>query len=167
MTVQTGRTVPRFVKLQIEDIGGVLRDIEVRSFGDVGLTYEEVDVSAIIETVKKFLAGQATFSLQITAVWSTKAAVAASASTEASEDHATGAQVCIEPLNGDLTPRAFGIYFGVRHPWETGEPVFGANNSIAISDFKVQPDAGTCTFKMYHIAGGVAPDWGTAAIAVS
>lgn len=167
MTVQTGRTVPRFCKLQLEDTGGALRDIEIKSFGDIGLTYEETDVSAIIETVKKFLAGQATFSLQCTALFSNKAAVTASATTEASEAHASGALTVVEPLNGGVTPRAFGVYFGIRHPWEAGEPVFGADNCVGVSDFKVQPDAGTCTFRLYHCAGGTAPAWGTSQITVA
>jgi len=59
----TGRTSPRFSKFQIEDSGGTLRDIPISTFGGVGLTYDEVDVSAIQEVVKNFLTGQANFSL--------------------------------------------------------------------------------------------------------
>lgn len=167
MPAQTGRTVPHFCKFQIEDSGGALRDIGVRSFGDVGLTYDEIDVSVFQELVKQFLANQATFSLTVTAAFDNTAAQTASVSGESAASKLTGALTAVEPLNGGLTPRAFAVYFGMRQDWVAGEPVFGADNCVGVSDFKAQPDAGTCTFKLYHIAGGTAPAWGTAAITVA
>jgi hypothetical protein len=161
----TGRTSPRFSKLQIEDTGGVLRDVPVNSFGSVGLTYDEVDVSALQELVKSFMSGQATFGLTISGPFDNSAAV--SASTTGLVAALSGSHTVLEPLNGGLTPRAFGIYFGVQAYWSTGDPVFGADNSIIVTDYTVDPAAGTYSAKLAHVGGGTSPDWGTAQISVA
>ncbi|MFS6568005.1 hypothetical protein, partial [Staphylococcus aureus] len=107
----TGRFSPRFSKLQIEDVGGTLRDIPVSSWGTVGLTYDELDVSAWQEAIKSFLSGQANFSLQISGPFDNSAAQAASGSGAVAA--LSGSYTVLQPLNGGLTPRAFGAYFGV------------------------------------------------------
>ena len=163
----TGRTVGRFSKFQIEDSGGTIRDVPITSFGNVGLTYDEVDLSAVQELVKNFLTGQANFSLTISGPFDNKAATTASASGESAAAHLSGSHTVLEPLNGGMTPRAFGVYFGIQADWATGDPVFGADNSVGVSDYTVDPVAGTYSCKLYHISGGTAPDWGTSAIAVA
>jgi hypothetical protein len=160
----TGRTSPRFSKLQIEDSAGTLRDIPVNSFGNVGLTYDEVDVSALQELVKSFLSGQATFSLTISGPFDNSSAAAASASTEVAA--LSGSHTVLEPLNGGLTPRAFGIYFGIQGYWTTGDPVFGADNSITVTDYTVDPAAGTYSCKLAHFGTGQ-PAWGSTQIVVA
>jgi hypothetical protein len=160
----TGRTSPRFTKLQIQDSGGALRDIPVNSFGNVGLTYDEVDVSALQELVKSFLSGQATFSLTISGPFDNTAAKTASASTEVAA--LSGSHTVLEPLNGLLVPLAFGVYFGVQTYWTTGDPVFGADNSVIVTDYTVDPAAGTYSAKLACVGGGTPPAWGTAAIAI-
>lgn len=163
----TGRTSPRFCKFAIEDTGGVLRDVPVSSLGSVGLTYDEIDVSAMQELVKTFLTGQANFSMTISGPFDNTAAATASASGESAAAHLSGSLTVLEPLNGGLTPRAFGVYFGVQGDWATGDPVFGADNSVIVTDFTMDPSAGTYSAKLAHISGGTAPDWGTAAITVA
>lgn len=161
----TGRFSPKYSKFQIEDTGGTLRDIPVSSWGAIGLTYDELDVSSFQELVKSFLSGQATFSLQITGPFDNSAAAAASASGNVAA--LSGSHTVLQPLNGGLTPRAFGCYFGVLTYWTTGDPVFGADNSVIVTDYQVQPDAGTYTCKLAHVSGGTAPAWGTSAIVVA
>lgn len=163
----TGRTTPRFTKIQIEDAGGVLRDFPVTSPGPVGLTFDELDLTAMQELVKNFLTGQANFSLTITGPFDNKAATTASASGESAAAHLSGSHTVLEPLNGGLTPRAIGIYFGVQADWSTGDPVFGADNCVIVSDYTVDPSSGTYSCKIAHASGGTAPDWGTTAIAVA
>lgn len=163
----TGRTSPRFSKFQIEDSGGTLRDIPISTFGGVGLTYDEVDLSAIQEVVKNFLTGQANFSLTITGPFDNRAATAASTSGQAAASYLSGSHTVLSALNGGMTPRAFGVYFGVQADWSTGDPVFGADNSVGVSDYTVDPAAGTYSAKLYHISGGTAPAWGTSAITVA
>jgi hypothetical protein len=161
----TGRFSPRFAKMQIEDSAGTLRDIPVKSFGNVGLTYDEVDVSALQDLVKGFLSGQANFELTISGPFDNTAA--ASASTSGNAPALSGSYTVLEPLNGGLTPRAFGIYFGVLTHWTNGDPVFGADNSVIVTDFTFSPESGMYSCKIKHVAGGTAPDWGTAQISVA
>jgi len=161
----TGRTSPRFAKFQIEDTGGTLRDVPVNSFGNVGLTYDEVDVSALQELVKSFMSGQATFTLTITGPFDNTAVTAASGSGAVAT--LSGSHTVLEPLKGGLTPRAFGVYFGIQNYWATNDPVFGADNSIIVTDYTVDPAAGTYSCKLAHVGGGTAPDWQTTAIVVA
>jgi len=161
----TGRFSPRFSKFQIEDSTGTLRDVPVSSWGTVGLTYDELDVSAWQEAVKSFLSGQATFSLQITGPFDNSAAVAAS--TTGLVAALSGSHTVLQPLNGGLTPRAFGAYFGVVTYWTSGDPVFGADNSVIVTDYTFNPDDGKYTCKLAHVSGGTAPAWGTTQITVA
>lgn len=163
----TGRTSPRFCKVQIEDSGGVIRDIPVKTISGVGLTYDEIDVSAMQELVKGFLAGQASFSITITGPFDNRAAVTASASGESAAAKLSGSLTVLQPLNGGLTPRAFGVYFGVQADWTTGDPVFGADNSVIVTGFTMDPASGEYSAKISHVSGGTAPSWGTTAITVA
>jgi hypothetical protein len=112
------------------------------------------------------LAGQGNFSLSITGPFDNSAAVAASTSGNVAA--LSGSHTVLEPLNGGLTPRAFGIYFGIQGYWTSGtDPVFGADNSVIVTDYQVDPAAGTYTCKLAYPGGGTAPDWGVTAIAVA
>jgi len=161
----TGRTPSRFLKVQIEDSGGTLRDIPVRTIGDVGLTYDEVDLSALQEVVKGFMSGQANFGVTITGPFDDTAVQAASGTGVVAA--LSGSHTVLEPLNGVLTPRAFAVYIGMQDYWATGDPVFGADNCVIVTAYNAQPDAGMYSCVIKHVAGGTAPDWGTSAITVA
>lgn len=164
----TGRTSPRFVKFQIEDAGGTMRDILVKSFGNVGLTYDELDVSGLQELVKSFVSGQANFSLELTGPLDTRAAATASASGQHAEDYMSGSHTILEPLNGGLTAKSFGVYFGIQGDWATNDPVFGAVDSIIVTGYTANPVDQTYSCKIVKAAAAVNdPDWGTVAIAAS
>lgn len=163
----TGRTSPRFVKVQIEDSGGTLRDFPVKTIGDVGLTYDEVDLSAIQEAVKGFMSGQADFELELTGPFDNTAATTASTSGQAASSYLSGSHTVLQPLNGGLTARAFAVYIGIQSHWATGDPVFGADNCVIVTSYTVNPEDGTYTAKIRHVAGGTAPSWGTSAITVA
>ena len=161
-----GRTVGRFTKMVLEDSGGVLRDIPISSYGSIGITYEEVDVSSLQEAVRGMLASQGTVSIQITGPWDNSAAV--TASTSGNVAALSGSHTVLEPLNGGLTPRAFGIYFGIQGYWTSGtDPVFGADNCVIVTDYTVDPAAGTYSAKLAHVAGGTPPAWGVTDITVA
>jgi len=166
MAAQTGRTQSKFIKFQIEDSGGTLRDIPIHSINGLGLEYGEVDVSAIQDAVKGFLSGQADYSLEVSGPVDTAAAQAASGSAAAAA--LSGSHTVLSDLAGALTPLGFGIYIGIRHYWETGEPVFGlsssAANGIICINYNVSPDGMTysASFRMYPASA--APAWGTSAI---
>jgi len=164
----TGRTSPRYAKFQIEDSGGTMRDVPVSSFGDAGLTYDELDVSAFQELVKGFVTGMANFSMTITGPFDNSVAVTASATTEDAGSFLSGSHTILEPLNGSLTARSFGAYFGIQADWATDDPVFGGVDSIIVTDYKVNIDNATYSCKIVKAATAANdPDWGTAAIAAS
>lgn len=166
MATQTGRTVGKYVKFQIEDSGGTFRDVPITSLNGVGLTYNEIDVSAIQDAVKGMLNGQADYSLEISGPFDTSAAQAASGSGAAAA--LSGSHTVLYDLPNDLTPLGFAIYIGIRQNWTTGEPVFGlastSANGILCMNYNVDPGSAqyTASFRMYP--GSAAPAWGTAAI---
>ncbi len=166
MTAQTGRTVSKFCKVQVDDSAGTMRDIPVNSVNGVGLTFDEVDLTAFQDAVKGALAGHPDFVLTISGPFDTSAAQAASGSAAAAA--LSGSHTVLNPINGGYTPLGFGIYFGMRHFWETGEPVFGltasAANGMTCFDYTVDPGAGTYTAKFRMYPGSAVPAWGTAAI---
>lgn len=166
MAANTGRTAGKWTKVQVEDSGGVLRDIPVTSINGIGLDLPEVDVSAIQDAVKGFLTGQPDYTLDLSGPFDTAAAQAASGSGAASA--LSGSHTVLYDLPGGVTPLGFGLYIGIRHEWETGEPVWGlsssAANGILCLDFKVDYIAGTYTAKFKMYPGSAVPAWGTAAI---
>lgn len=162
----TGRTPSRFVKVQIEDSGGTLRDIPVRTIGDVGIAYEEVDLSALQEALKGFMSNQGTFALTITGPFDNKAATTASGSGQAAASYMSGSHTVLQPLNGGLTPRAFAVYYGIQNHWSTGDPVFGADNCVIVTSYTVN-ESGLYSAKIAKVAGGTDPAWGTSAITVA
>ena len=166
MAAQTGRTVARFVKVQIKD-PATLRDIPVNAINGVGLDYDEIEIVAWQDAIKGVLTGQPNESLELTGPWDTSAAQAASGSTQAAA--LSGSHTVLQPLNGALTPVTVAIYMGVRHNWETGEPVFGLSNSVATNGYIVvayDVDWSNSTYKakLRLASGSAAPAWGTAAL---
>ena len=167
MAIQTGRTVGKFVKFQIYD-PTTMRDIPVDSINGVGLTYEEVDVSAIQDAVKGFLNGQPDYSLEISGPFDTTAAVAASTGSLNPAD-LSGSHTILSPIVGGITALGFAIYVGIRQQWSTGEPVFGVSNStsgngLLCTNYQVDPGSAsyTASFRLYP--GSIAPAWGIAYI---
>lgn len=163
----TGRTTPLYCKMQIEDAGGAMRDIPVLEIGGVGITYDEFDVSALQDMVKGYMQGMGNFAITISGPFDTTADATASASGEASKDHMSGSHTVLNDLNGGATPRAFGCYFGIQAHWSTGDPVFGADNCVIVTDYTVDPAKMTYSAKIVHAAGGTMPAWGTSAITAS
>lgn len=169
----TGRTVCKYTKFQIEDATadpGTMRDIPVTSFGNIGLTYDEVDLTAQQDAIKSVLNGQGSFSCTITGPFDTSAAVAASASGAAAA--LSGSHTVLEPLNGGNLPKSFGIYYGVQGYWSSDntDPVFGGINSVIVSDYTVSADGGPVTYscKLTVAANRTNdPDWGANSITAS
>ncbi len=164
----TGRTSPRYAKLQIEDSGGTMRDVPVSSFGEVGLAYDELDVSALQELVKSYALGMADFELTFSGPFDTTAAATASASGEDAGSYLSGSHTVLQPLNGSNTARSFGVYFGIQADWSTGDPVFGGVDSIVVASFKPNYDSSMYTCRIRKaVSAANDPAWGTSAIAAS
>ena len=140
-----------------------MRDIPVSTLGDVGITYDEVDVSALQDALKNALDGQGNFSLDFGGPFDNSAAVAASGTGAAAA--LSGSHTVLQPLNGGNTARSFGIYIGIQGFWATGDPVFGATDCIIVSKYNVNPAAGTYSARIVTAGSKVNnPAWGTAAI---
>ena len=171
MASQTGRTVAKWFKFQIDDSAGTLRDIPVNSINGVGLTFDEVDLTAFQDAVKGALAGQPDFTLTVGGPFDNTAAQAASASGAAaalSGSHTVLSALSAAQAAGTAVPLSFGCYFGIRHYWETGEPVFGltssATNGCLLFEYTVDPGNATYSAKFRMSPGSAVPAWGTAAI---
>lgn len=161
----TGRTVGKYCKVQIEDSGGTIRDIPVTTIGGVGVTYDEVDVSALQDALKGMLAGQGNVSVAITGPFDNTAAQAASGTGAAPA--LSGSHTVLSAANGVQTGRTFAVYLGIQGYWATGDPVFGGVDSFIVTDYVVDPAAGTYSAKIAYKAGATAPAWGTSALAAS
>ena len=161
----TGRTIAKYVKVQIEDSGGAMRDIPVSTIAGVGITYDEVDVTALQDAIKKMFSGQGNVSITITGPFDDTAAATASGPGEAAA--LSGSYTVLQPINGLNTARTFAVYFGMQGYWATGDPVFGAVDGFIVTDFSV-PDGQTYSAKI-AVAGNAAnaPAWGTSALAAS
>jgi hypothetical protein len=161
----TGRTAGKYVKFTIEDGAadpGTMRDIPVNSFGSVGLTFAEQDVSSLQEELTKILNGQGGFSTTISGPFDNTAAVAESGS--AARAALSGSHTVLSVLNGGNLPKTFAIYIGIQGYWvDTVDPVFGAENSVLISDYTVDMAAGTYSAKIVTAGNRTNdPDWGVA-----
>ena len=160
----TGRTPSKYVKLQIEDSGGTLRDIPVNSFGGVGLEYEEVDLTALQDAVMGFMSGQPDFALDISGPLDNTAVQGASSSGSAPA--LSGSHTVLSGVNGGTTPLGFGLYVGIQGHWSSGDPVFGlsstSTNGVLVFSYTFDPPNYTARIRMS--AGSAAPSWGTSAI---
>ena len=148
MTAQTGRIHAKNIQLWLDNSSGTLTNLSAHtiSVGAVGLDYEMMDVTGFSNAVKNFLTGYPSAPLSITFANDTVVITHLSA------------------LNVN-TPLSLGIYYGVRHDWESGEPTFGISSSstsgYVFGGFTVSEGKITAKFDVF---GPTAPAWGTAAI---
>lgn len=165
MSAQTGRTVNKFIRFVVADTSDTLREIPVDNIGNVGLEFDSVDVTAFQDAVKNALAGHPGAPITIGGPWDTSVAVAVAAS--AATPTLSGSHTVLSAIAGDNKPHTLYVAFGVRHYWETGEPVFGlqrataTNTGYTCTSFQVADGKYTAKFE---VMGGVAPAWGTAAL---
>jgi hypothetical protein len=157
MAAQTGRTVTDFTSLLIGAAGGSMNIIKIDSLGDLGLTYEEQDMSAWVDAVKGVLVGKPDFSLEFGGPIDNTAT--------------TGTSTLLRAWNGVMTCLSFDVQVGIRHAWESGEPQFGVSGTAASNSgvmvTKYVESGGKFSASLRMIAGSAtAPAWGTAAEAV-
>jgi len=166
MAAQTGRTVKRWVRFVVDDSAGTLREIPVDSINGVGLEYPEGDVTAFQDAMRGVLPDTPDCTISISGPVDNSAAQAAAASGAAPV--LSGSHTVLSAIAGRSTPLTLGIYIGIGHYWETGEPVFGITSSATAGflclSYIVDPGTMkyTATFKVYP--GSTAPAWGTTAV---
>jgi len=151
MTALTGRTVSKYVAFKYGD-GTLMNSMVINSINGVGLTYDEVDLTAFMDAVKGVLPNTPDFALSISGPLDTTASM-------------THAKLSADA--GGITPRSFDIQIGIRAAWEDGAPQFGisasATSGLLCTSYVVDPGASsyTATFRMFP--GSSAPAWGTVA----
>lgn len=159
----TGRTAAKYCKFQISDSASTMRDIPVNSFGGIGLSYAEFDVTALQDAITSVFNGQGSFSTTISGPFANNTAVAASGT--GARPALSGSHTVLQALNGAQVAKSFGCYFGIQGDWADGDPVFGAIKSIIVSQYTVDP--ATMTYSARITSAGNRnndPAWGTAAI---
>ena len=166
MAANTGRTVKQWVRFVVDDSGGTLREIPIDSINGVGLEYPEVDLTAFQDAIHGVLTDTPDCTINITGPFDTTAVGAVAASGAAPT--LSGSHTVLSGIVGKTTPLSLGVYIGVRHYWETGEPTFGitsgATSGFICTAYSVTPGDGkySASFKMYP--GSSAPAWGTAVV---
>ena len=167
MAAQTGRTVSKWIRFGVDDSAGTAREVPINTISVVGLVYEEQDLTAFQDAVKGSLPNHPDAPIEIGGPWDTTAAAAFAAS--AATPVLSGSHTVLNPINGGNTPLALAVHFGVRHYWETGEPVFGivsassANGYLCVS-YTINSADMTYSAKFVLFPGSAAPAWGTAII---
>ena len=159
MTANTGRTTSKWVNFNVDDSAGTLRTIPVDSINGVGLTFDEVELTAFQDAIKGVLPAHPDCTITITGPFDTSAAAAAGT--------LSGSHTVLSGINGGVTPLALDVQVGIRHAWESGEPTFGitgtAANGFLCTDYQVDVNAGKYSAKFRVYPGSAAPDWATAA----
>lgn len=157
MAVQTGRTVPAFTKLLMGAAGGSMVDMKIDELGELGLDYEEVELSSWSDAVKGVLIGKPDFTLDFGGPIDNTAS--------------TGPSALLRSWLGSNTCLSFDVQVGVRHAWEAGEQQFGitgvvsSNTGVCVTKYKESGGRYSATIRM--ISGSAsAPAWGTSAEAV-
>src|SRR5512133_2930918 len=138
MTVQTGRTVSRFTEFWFSD--GTMRELPVDSINGVGLTHEEVELTAFMDAIKGALPNTPDCQIDITGPFD----------TTANSAHPVLSAAC-----GAMTPRSLDVKVGIRQNYVEGEPQFGitatATSGFICTSYIVDLNAGkySATFRMF------------------
>ena len=166
MAAQTGRTVSKWTRFVVDDSAGTLREIPISSINGVGLTHDEKESWALQDAIKTVLSDTPDCAIEVTGPFDTAAAVAAAGS--AATPTLSGSHTVLTGIVGLSVPLSLGVYIGVRHYWETGEPTFGISSSatagFVCTSYVIDPAAMTYTAKFRVYPASTAPAWGTAII---
>ena len=159
MAAQTGRTTQKWTTFNIDDSAGTIRTIPVDSINGVGLTYDEVELTAFMDALKGVLPAHADCTITIGGPFDTTAAATAGS--------LSGSHTILSAINGAQTPLTLDVQVGIRAAWESGAPQFGITSSATSGflcfDYQVDVNAGKYTAKFRMYPGSSAPAWGTAA----
>lgn len=162
----TGRTVKRWVRFVVKDAAGTLREIPVDSINGVGLDFPEADLTAFQDAIRGVLPDTPDAEVTIAGPLDSSAAQAVAASGAAPV--LSGSHTVLAPIAGLSVPLSLGVYIGVRHYWETGEPTWGisstATSGFLCLSYTVDPNTGKYSAKFKLYPGSAAPAWGTAVV---
>jgi hypothetical protein len=159
MAANTGRTNQKWVNFIVDDSAGTIRSIPVDSVNGVGLTYDEVELTAFQDAIKGVLPAHPDVTISITGPFDTTAANASPT--------LSGSHTILSAIVGGVTPLTLDVQVGIRHTWEAGEPQFGitssATSGFLCTEYIPDVNAGKYSAKFRMYPGSSAPAWGTAA----
>jgi hypothetical protein len=164
MAANAGRTVTKWIRFGVDDSLGTAREIPINSISPVGFVWDETELTAWQDAVKGYLTNHPDCPIEISGPWDNiiVAGFAASAATPT----LSGSHTVLSGIVGGNTPLALAVHFGVRHYWETGEPVFGiiaagAATGYLCTKYSIEGESYSARFVPYP---GSIPAWGTAII---
>lgn len=145
----TGKTHPRYIKVLLDDSGGTARDItaSISSIGNIGLNYDQADVTAINDSVMQYLAGRGDADIQFSGPFNNTAT--------------TGAHTVFTGLNGANTAATLTVQIGIRAAPTTGDPEF--EGEFVVTSYLLGGDMNNLTWTgtLKPAFGASAPAWGT------
>lgn len=156
----TGRTSSRWIRFAVTDKDGDPREIPVDSIGPVGLTYDEVELTAFQDAVKGYLSNHPDAPIDITGPFDTTAEAALAATGLAPT--LSGSHTVLSVIDSvDRNPRGLWVAFGIRGYWAAGDPAFGvdhptATNGYVCTKYVVEGEKYSASFKPYP---GSTPEW--------
>ena len=149
MAAQTGRTNVKHIGVFLDNAAGTLTDISayVNDIGQVGLSYESVDVTAFSDGVKNIVIGQPEALITIGGAFDSVMHVQA---------------IAINGLADKIL--SLDIQIGIRQAWEAGEPQFGISASASSGYLMLNYTTNFVTWSaQLNVFGPTAPEWGVAA----
>ena len=120
----TGKTHSRFVTITY---GGQDITDSVDTINNIGLTYEETDVSSLASSLMEFIQGRGDLNVGLNGKFDNTAT--------------TGGHTVIEPLNGDTTGSTLTIAIGIGAAPTTNDPEFECT-SVGTFNYMVQAQPG-------------------------
>lgn len=150
-----GKTHSRFITIEIEDAGGVTRNItnSIDKIGNVGLEYAKDSITTFASLVEEFLLGYGSSELDMGGPMNNTPVAAAPAES--------GAHIVMSGLNGGSTGRLLTIKFGIRAAPAAGDPKW--SGTYIVSSYMAEPGGGIVRWssKLGLASGAALPAWGT------
>lgn len=149
----TGKTVGRHIRVKFDSTDGTVRNItcSIKTINGIGLNYEQVDITALCDSVMKSLTGQADSEVSMTGEFDN--------TPVAADPSDSGAHAVLAPYSASpQTAGTLTIEFGIRTDPTTGDPIWTGEYRVTEYLVNVQNNVGwSAKFKP---ASGT-PAWGT------
>jgi hypothetical protein len=117
------------------------------TIGNIGLTYDEADVSTIANKIRQYLTGRGDAPIDLSGPFNNTAV--------------TGAHVAVEPLNGTNTAADLEIQIGSLAAPTTGDPKFTGKFIVTKYVVNIGDEGLVWNSSFKPAAGEAAPEWGT------
>jgi hypothetical protein len=151
----SGKTTTLYVRVFLDDSAGTVRNISgsVSSIGDVGVTYETSDVTALINDIKQYLTGRGDAPITLGGPFdNTPAAVSPAL---------TGIHAIAPALNGKNIASTLTIQLGIRAAPTTGDPKFEGEFIVDKYSWNLDMNNAAWQMTLKPAPGTTAPAFGT------